>query len=237
MIEYYNRDCLEAMKEYPDNHFNLAIVDPPYGDPIVLNGESRFGGRWNKYKRAKTGGGYYKKYGKKQIGWDVAPPPEYFEQLFRVSKNQIIWGGNYFRLPPSRNFVIWRKLTISDNFSMAMAEFAWTNIRGNAKVFEAAPQGTADEPRFHPTQKPIALYKWLLKNYANQGDLILDTHVGSASSLVACYEMGFSAIGFEIDEEYYKKSKDRLEAAMSQPRLEDKPQKLWQVSLFTEDEQ
>lgn len=138
---------------------------------------------------------------KKIITWDVAPKQEYFDELFRVSRNQIIWGGNYFALPPTRCFLIWRKLTISESFSMAMAEYAWTSFNSNAKVFEHVPQDNTGA-RFHPTQKPVELYKWILKHYAKQGDLILDTHVGSASSLVACREMGFKYIGFEIDETY-----------------------------------
>jgi site-specific DNA-methyltransferase (adenine-specific) len=148
--------------------------------------------------------------------WDIAPPPEYFDELARVSKNQIIWGGNYFDLPPTRCFLIWRKLTISENFSMAMAEYAWTSFNDNAKVFEHAPQ---DKERFHPTQKPVALYKWILSRYAKQGDLILDTHVGSASSLIACEELGFDYVGYEIDETYYELAKKRLDEFNAQIRM------------------
>lgn len=103
---------------------------------------------------------------KKIIAWDVAPEQAYFDELFRISRDQIIWGGNYFALPPTRCFLIWKKLTISESFSMAMAEYAWTSFTGNAKIFEAAPQGNAKEERFHPTQKPIALYSWILSKYA-----------------------------------------------------------------------
>ena len=157
---------------------------------------------------------------KKIIAWDVAPKQEYFEELFRVSRNQIIWGGNYFALPPTRCFLVWRKLTISESFSMAMAEYAWTSFNGNAKVFEHVPQDNTGA-RFHPTQKPVELYKWILKNYAKEGDLILDTHVGSASSLVACREMGFKYIGFEIDDDYYRMAKERLDAAEAQVNIFD----------------
>ena len=157
---------------------------------------------------------------KKIITWDVAPKQEYFDELFRVSRNQIIWGGNYFALPPTRCFLIWRKLTISESFSMAMAEYAWTSFNSNAKVFEHVPQDNTGA-RFHPTQKPVELYKWILKNYAKEGDLILDTHVGSASSLVACREMGFKYIGFEIDEDYYRMAKERLDAAEAQVNIFD----------------
>ena len=146
---------------------------------------------------------------KKIIAWDVEPKQEYFNELFRVSRNQIIWGGNYFSLPPARCFLIWRKLTISENFSMAMAEYALTSFNSNAKVFECAPQDPTGE-RFHPTQKPIKLYDWILQHYAKEGDKILDTHVGSASSLIAFENHGFDYVGFEIDEYYYKKAQERL---------------------------
>jgi len=165
----------------------------------------------------RTGGTLAAKYGKKCSCWDIAPSPEYFQELFRVSQNQIIWGGNYFNLPPTRCFIVWRKLTISEAFSMAMCEYAWTSFNDNAKLFEYAPQ---DSTRFHPTQKPVALYKWLLKKFANPGNKILDTHVGSASSLIACYEMGFEYIGFEIDECYFSLASERLEAVKSQLRFE-----------------
>jgi site-specific DNA-methyltransferase (adenine-specific) len=160
---------------------------------------------------SRTGGTWAEKYAKKIIGWDVAPTAEYFAELFRVAKNQIIWGANYFpNMPPTRCFIVWRKLTISEKFSMAMAEYAWTSFQANAKVFECAPQGKKNDVRFHPTQKPIALYKWLLANYAKEGDTILDTHLGSGSSAIACADMGFTMTGIEIDEYYYQKARERL---------------------------
>ena len=154
---------------------------------------------------------------KKIIAWDVAPKQEYFDELFRVSRNQIIWGGNYFGLPPNRCFLIWRKTNVPHDFSMSMAEYAWTSFNENAKVFDFNAQGQPD--RFHPTQKPVALYKWILNNYAKDGETILDTHVGSASSLIACYETGHKYVGFEIDEDYYQKAKARLEKAESQMNI------------------
>lgn len=157
---------------------------------------------------------------KKIVTWDVAPGQEYFDELFRISRNQIIWGGNYFNLPPTRCFLVWRKMTISESFSMAMAEYAWTSFSGNAKVFEYPPQGK-DGERFHPTQKPIALYKWILDKYAHPNDIILDTHVGSASSLIACRETGHKYVGFEIDEYYYKQAKKRLDAEEAQMNIFD----------------
>ena len=181
--------------------------------------KTRFGSRFDKYKKpGRTGGEYFKKYGKKIIDWDIAPGKEYFDELFRISKHQIIWGGNYFNehLPSNRNFIIWRKLTIAESFTMAMAEYAWTSLNGNAKVFECAPQGTKTEPRFHPTQKPVALYEWLLSQSAYKGYKILDTHAGSGSSLIACHRMGFEITAFEIDKEYYQKAKARLEEEKAQ---------------------
>ena len=235
---FYNMDCMEAMREFPDGFFDLAIVDPPYGDGNQNIGWGvRFGQRFDRYKHPlpaeelpqtrRNVGGYanWRNVGdeirKKIVAWDVAPEQDYFDELFRVSRYQIIWGGNYFNLPPSRNFIIWRKLSISENFSMAMAEYAWTNIIGNAKVFECTPQGTANEQRFHPTQKPIKLYSWLLSKYAKPGDKILDTHVGSASSLIACHRAGLEYWGFEIDPIYYKAAKERLDRETAQVNIMD----------------
>lgn len=180
------------------------------GKPLRFHGGAKHNDPWNKYLNVEGN--------KKVIAWDVAPGPEYFEELFRVSKNQIIWGGNYFPLPPTRCFLVWRKKTISEKFSMAMAEYAWTSFNSNAKVFEKAPQ---DKNRFHPTQKPVDLYKWILGLYAKPGDIILDTHVGSASSLIACREMGFKYIGYEIDSYYYSKAKERMDEAESQMTVFD----------------
>ena len=152
--------------------------------------------------------------------WDFAPPREYFDELARVSKAQIIWGGNYFDLPPTRCFVVWDKQQ-SEQFSMAMCEYAWTSFNQNAKLFRCAPQGTAAEKRIHPTQKPVKLYTWLLKMYAKPGMKILDTHAGSASSLVACHRAGLEAWGFEIDPVYYKLASERLARECAQVGLAD----------------
>ncbi|MCL2381338.1 MAG: site-specific DNA-methyltransferase [Treponema sp.] len=184
--------------------------------------DSRSGGLFDKYKIAHgcrtklvkdSAGKWVSKYGDKIIAWDIAPDPEYFKELFRVSKHQIIWGGNYFDLPPSRNFIVWRKKGMPENFSMAMAEYAWTNISGNAKVFEYRTQ---DPERFHPTQKPVALYKWLLFKYAKQGDKILDTHFGSGSIAVACNEMGFNLVASEIDNDYFNAACARIKLDAAQ---------------------
>jgi site-specific DNA-methyltransferase (adenine-specific) len=201
-VQIIHGDCMTAMASMKDKEFELAIVDPPYGS--AMQNMSRTGGTWAvKYRKIKE--------------WDYAPDQKYFIELFRVSQNIIIWGGNYFNLPPSRNFIVWKKLTISESFTMGMAELAWTNILGNSKVFEYQPQ---DKNRFHPTQKPVALYQWLLKNYAKPGDKILDTHGGSCSSAIACDIMGFDADIYEIDEDYYKAAVERFERHKKQTVLE-----------------
>lgn len=256
----YLQDCMEAMKLFPDGFFDLAIVDPPYGDGQGGSGASRFGGMFSAsidgtatrntpppcnaiqpFRRSfrqvqagfsespgtgdkiveRRGGQWAAKYANHIIAWDVAPSPEYFEELFRVSRKQIIWGGNYFELPPTRCFVIYRKTNIPlKGFSMAPVEYAWTSFNRNACMIEAFSQGTAAEPRFHPTQKPVSLYEELLERFAEPGDKILDTHAGSASSLVACYNMHFDVWGFEIDPEYYRKASERLAEHTAQIRMD-----------------
>ena len=204
-------DCMEYMKTLPDNAFNLAVVDPPYGDG--LHAESGGGKGWfTKYNMKLRD----EENTQKIIAWDVAPGQDYFDELFRISRNQIIWGGNYFKLPPTRCFLIWRKLTISDSFSMAMAEYAWTSFNTNAKVFEYAPQ---DKARFHPTQNPVALYRWIFDHYAKPGDKILDTHLGSGSSRIAAYDAGLDFVGCEIDKEYFDKQEERFEKHTAQQNL------------------
>lgn len=170
------------------------------------------GGSWAEKYQIHTGGIFSQDIRR----WDVAPPKEYFDELARVSKNQIIWGGNYFDLPPTRCFLVWRKLTISENFSMAMAEYAWTSFNLNAKVFECAPQG---KERFHPTQKPVALYTWIYNLYAKPGDKILDTHLGSGSSRIAAWYAGLDFVGCEIDKTYYDLQEKRFEEHAAQENL------------------
>lgn len=206
-ITLIHGDCMDYLRSLPDYAFDLAVVDPPY---------SKAGG-----SVGRTGGTWAAKYGTSIRNWDIAPSDEYFRELFRVSRNQIIWGGNYFNMPPTRCFLIWRKLSISENFTMAMAEYAWTSFDGNAKVFDCAPQGKKNDPRIHPCQKPIALYKWILERYAKQGDRILDTHLGSGSSAIAAYGLGFEFVGIEIDETYYNNAYERLNRHIenSQPTL------------------
>lgn len=235
--KFLNMDCMEGMKQYPDKYFDLAIVDPPYGGGFADNG----GGGWfTKYHQQdpaksikskrhyvhglrKSRSNYEKRKQdterKKIILWDIAPGKQYFEELFRVSKNQIIWGGNYFCLPPTRCFLIWRKAQITENFSMAMCEYAWTSFNSNAKVFEQTSVRDSTSGKFHPTEKPIKLYEWILQNYAKEGDTILDTHVGSASSLIACHRTNHKYVGFEIDPTYYEQAKKRLDAETAQANI------------------
>lgn len=166
---------------------------------------------------SRTGGTWAAKYEKKIISWDYAPGEDYFKELFRVSKNQIVWGANYFTMPPTRCFIVWDK-KMAEDFSMAMCEYAWCSIQGNAKIFRYQTSGQPD--RFHPTQKPIQLYEWILKNWAKQGDKILDTHLGSGSSRIAAYNGGYDFVGYEIDKEYFQKQEERFERHTSQLRIE-----------------
>lgn len=220
--ETFNMDCMDYMKNCHDKQFDLAIVDPPYGNAgnenqFKSNDKTRFGEWFDKYKTIeRKGGTWSKKYERKIIRWDKAPSKEYFTELFRVSKNQIIFGGNYFNLPSTRCFIIWEKLTISEKFSMAMCEYAWTSFFDNAKIFKFKPQ---DKYRFHPTQKPVELYKWILRNYAKKGDTILDTHLGSGSSRIAAYDMGFDFVGTELDAEYFEKQEKRFRDHCAQGNL------------------
>ena len=197
-IKLYHGDCMDLLKQTPDKYYDLALVDPPYG---LGNSVVNSGGRFARYQN-------------KNGNWDNAIPDDaYFNELFRVSKNQIIWGGNYFNLSPTKCFLIWDKQQ-PQGVSFASCEFAWTSFSSVAKTFYFRPQG--QEERFHPTQKPVALYTWLLNNYAKKGDKILDTHVGSASSLISCHRLGFEYVGFELDKDYYNLAVERLEAEKAQ---------------------
>jgi site-specific DNA-methyltransferase (adenine-specific) len=199
MLDLRNCDNMELMAEYPDNYFDLAIVDPPYG--IDINSSGRLGG-----------------YGGKGKKWDSdIPNSDYFEELFRVSKNQIIWGSNYFKMEPTRCFLIWDKQQ-PESVSFASCELAWTSFDQSAKTFYKRPQN-ADLQRIHPTQKPKDLYKWLIQNYAKEGDKILDTHLGSGSIAIACHEMGFDLVGCELDEDYYQAMMERIELETRQKDL------------------
>lgn len=201
MLDIRNCDNMDLMKQFPDNYFDLAIVDPPYGlgDSVV------------------NSGGRFKKYHNKNGNWDNSiPKDEYFKELFRVSKNQIIWGGNYFDLPKNKCFVVWDKLQ-PEGVSFAMAEYAWASFDSVAKIFKKRTQGQED--RFHPTQKPIYLYNFLLKHFAKQGDKILDTHLGSGSIAIACHDYGFDLTACELDREYFDKAMQRINNHVAQTKL------------------
>jgi site-specific DNA-methyltransferase (adenine-specific) len=203
-IQLFNMDCMVAMKEMKDKQFDLAIVDPPYG----LEKSSKHG-RGKLKNRALNEGNIQK--------WDTRPNSDYFEELFRVSKHQIIWGGNYFGLPGTRGFLIWDKMQPFQNFSAA--EYAWMSIQCPSKIFNLRATKTEDEIKIHPTQKPIKLYDWILHHFAQSGQIILDTHLGSGSSRIAAYKMGCSFVGFELDAEYYEKQETRFRDFVSQLAL------------------
>lgn len=170
-------------------------------------------GAWSIKNRGNLGGEVLKKI----VSWDVAPGQDYFEELFRISRNQIIWGGNYFSLPPTRCFLIWRKTNVPEDFSMAMAEYAWTSFNANAKIFSFSAVGQIG--RFHPTQKPVALYEWIFKNYAEPGMKIIDTHLGSGSSRIAAWDAGLDFVGYEIDKQYFDQQEERFERHAAQQNL------------------
>lgn len=193
-ITLHQRDCVEAMREMETNSFDLAIVDPPYQIETT-----------NPYQ----GGGIMKNRAlnsdKKIKLWDVAPSQEYFDQLMRVSKNQIIWGGNYFDLPPTRCVIAWDKCQPWTNFSQW--EMAWTSYSKPAALFKFDNRTGG---KIHPTQKPVRLYEWILERFATKGDKILDTHFGSGSNGIACHNMGYELTSFEIDGDYVSRAVDRI---------------------------
>lgn len=190
-ITLYNADCMDIMRDMPDKAFDLAIVDPPYGIGASHHG---CGSRGNKYKRSKK--------------WDdLSPNDLYFKELFRVSKNQIIWGMNYFLLPVCQHFIVWDKKQ-PNGVTFAQAELAYTSFDGSSRMFRLSANG--QDNRIHPTQKPVALYKWLLTHYAKPGDKIIDTHLGSGSICIACHDLGFEMTGIELDKDYYEAAKKRI---------------------------
>jgi site-specific DNA-methyltransferase (adenine-specific) len=193
-------DNMQLMSRYPDGYFDLAIVDPPYG--IGINSECMGGRKTVKPNKNKT--------------WDnEVPTAEYFNELFRVSKNQIIWGGNYFNLPVSRYFAVWDKGETMYGRDFAECEFAWAGS-GGTRIYKLNP---VQLDRFHPTQKPVALYKWLLHKYAKPNDKILDTHLGSMSIAIACHDYGFELTGCELDPKYYEQGIKRVQNHLLQTKL------------------
>lgn len=217
-----------------DNAFELAIVDPPYGigadkaqnnaamQRIKAEGKSKAGRGWKLYA---------------DTDWDnETPNAEYWQELFRVSKNQIVWGGNYFTdyLPPSMGWIMWDKG--QRDFSLADGELAWTSFNKALRIFEmsrgkALAKNNEQGGRFHPTQKPEMLYSWILQNYAKPGDKILDTHLGSGSSRIACYDLGFDFVGYELDADYFQAQEERFARHTAQERLFVPETKVEQLSL------
>ena len=216
-IEITNEDNMLLMARYPDNYFDLAIVDPPYGINAP-NMSATPNQRRSGLQRLNGSGGKLKNRvlnTSKKIEWDNAiPSNEYFTELKRISKNQIIWGGNYFPLPPTRCVIVWDKCQPWENFSQV--ELAWSSFDKPAPLFRFDNR-TGD--KIHPTQKPVSLYKWLLDKYAKQGDKILDTHLGSGSIAIACHDYGFELTACELDSEYYEKSLQRIKNHISQQKL------------------
>ena len=201
-------DCMEGMKRYADNHFDLAVVDPPYGINMSMGhkGSEKRGDK-NKYK--------------KFAGDDKKiPENNYWSELFRVSKNQIVWGGNYMieHLYPTSCFLIWDKVQ-PDAFSMAMCEFAWTSFNSPAKIYKQRVVGADSDGRHHPCQKPVKLYDWIFANYAKPNDKILDTHLGSGSSRIAADRAGLDFTGFELDADYFAAQEKRFKDYKSQLTL------------------
>ena len=208
MVRIFNVDCMKAMAETKTDYYDLAIVDPPYG--IGIDGQKK-----GVFKNPKHNRKFHK-----QKGWDKKRPPrEYFEELERVSKHQIIWGGNYFSeyLKPSKGWIVWDKG--QKGLDQSDCELAFSSFDKPTRIFVCNRAALAQEGTIHPTQKPIKLYMWLLYRYAEPGWRILDTHLGSGSSAIACHDLGFDFDGFELDEEYYNNAMKRFRIHAQQMKL------------------
>ena len=206
-LEATCEDCMDLMRRYPDKYFDLAIVDPPYG---IGAGTYQY---WSRSTEAPAISNTAKK------KWDDAiPGPEYFRELFRVSARQIIWGGNYFPLPTTRNWIAWDKCR-TENESFGMFELAWASWDGSPKMFSQYPSHVTQGKRIHPTQKPIDLYACLLDRYAKPGQRILDTHLGSGSHAIAAHYFGAHLTACEIDPDYYAAAMARIKRETAQMTL------------------
>ena len=200
-LDIRNMDCMDLMSEYQDNHFELAIIDPPYGinaSNMKMNNNNHVFKSWDTNK----------------------PNKAYFNELFRVSQNQIIWGGNYFDLPPFGCVLVWDKKQ-PEGVTFSMVEIAWTSFKSKSKVFYQFPSHVTQGKKIHPTQKPVKLYKWLLEKYAKPGDKILDTHAGSCSIAIACHYMGFDLTACELDKDYYEAAMKRIKEETAQISMFD----------------
>lgn len=209
LSEVYLMDCIAGMKHYPDKFFDLAVVDPPYGIERFKNVTTT----------PSSKDVHAKRFQRMETVNNNKPSDEYWSELFRVSKNQIIWGANNFELPPSEYFLCWNKQQAMPNF--ATLEYAWVSmgLKKPAKLFTYSIHKHNQVDKMHPTQKPIPLYDWIFQNYASEGDLILDTHLGSGSSRIAANKAGLDFVGFEIDEDYFNASEERFKKFVSQTRL------------------
>jgi len=233
VIEMLNMDCMDYMRGLPDKAYSLAIVDPPYGIGVPDKPTSKYNRKnriFNTKNRLNSGSGKLKNrtLNTSNASWDNSIPDQiYFDELRRVSVNQIIWGGNYFPLPPSRCVIAWDKVQPWENFSQW--EMAWTSFDSPAALFKFDNR-TGD--KIHPTAKPVALYKWLLSRYAKPGDRILDTHGGSGSICIACHDLGYDLTWMELDEDYYKAACERYKIHASQAQLfQPEPIKYKQAEL------
>lgn len=211
MNMFYNADCVEGMKWYPDGYFDLAVVDPPFG----------IGPTWSKTPTDR----FYHAGKNYDYQNERAPGRPYFRELMRVSKHQVIWGANYFTrfLPPTNAWLIWDKDRNADRTFMSQAELAWTSFKTVTRILRYRWDGAKKcEPcdKIHPHQKPVALYRWIFERFANAGDRILDTHVGSGSSLIACKQRGLEYVGFEIDPDYFAAASRRLDNYREQLKLD-----------------
>jgi len=231
--ETFNMDCLEFMKSCKDKQFSLLFTDPPFGDAgtgeYTNRDTGRFGPMFEKYHsnlkpaarvNHASGGNAFKKYGDECSHWDVAPSPEWWNEAWRIAEHLFIWGGNYFDLPPSRNFIIWLK-PVAEDFSLAQMEYCWVSIPGNAKIIRARSQ---DKFRFHPTQKPLVTFQkplqWM-KKYIDPEKGIIDPFMGSGTSRIAAWEEKINYVGIELNETYFEKEEARFKEHIATGSLYD----------------
>ena len=208
-INLHNGDCMDAMRGMADNYYSLSICDPPYGigDRLTSGGA--------------TSGGWHNMVHSGAEKWDIVPEQAYFDELFRVSENQIIWGGNFFSLPLCKQPIAWDKIRPNQK-NASEWEYAWSSFVGRARMFSFCANGgfLLKQPRINPCQKPVPLYKWILSNWAKPGDTILDTHGGSMSIAIACWDAGYDLDLWELDEDYYAAGVARFEKHKQQEQFD-----------------
>jgi len=232
--EVFNQDCIAYMRTLPDGFFNLAVADPPYGfgDSYVPHDpRGRFGGRFDKYRDTSV---------TTPTEWDTAPDAAFFAELARVSQHQIIWGANFFPdMPPCKCFLTWVKTNIPDGFSMAQAEYAWTSLTCNARVWQGSSARSKDSDHFHPTEKPVGLYRWLMRVWMESVQVtpadtpkVFDPMMGSQSSRIAAYSLGLDYYGCELDTEYFRRGCLRYEKETAGLIAQSGGQTIRQLSLF-----